>query len=87
MSYCNKYEIEISEVNYRIDLLSDGMVNVNNSIRFFSCTYQNIFRQTQVYLKLFISIFLFECYELLLSTSFRLQLILELIGTLITGKS
>ena len=55
--YYIKYEIEIPEVNYRIDMLSDGMVNVINNIKFFSCTYKNIFRQTQTYFSNFISIF------------------------------
>lgn len=77
------YGVSCPDRLYSLDKLTNEMINIINNIRNFSCSFKNLFRQVKIYFSKFISVFLYKCYDIIMTTPYRLQIILELTKTLI----
>lgn len=85
-SLFSRYQIELTNINFDIKILTSEMIRVIDNIRLFSCSHLNIFKQTINYFSGFVSIFIYESLHIIQTTPFRLQLILDLIQKLLCGK-
>lgn len=64
-----------------------GMIKTIISLKDFSSTYQNIYRQVSIHFSKHVHIFLFHCIKIISEVPFRLGIIAELTEMLLMGEN